>query len=56
MQNGDKILKLNDKDITHIMTIRDALTVLHDDPGEKVKLTVQRGEQILTFEVERSKK
>jgi len=54
LQNGDKILTVNDKDITHITTISDALTVLHGDPGEKVKLTVQRGEQILTFEVERS--
>jgi len=39
-QNGDKILKLNDKDITHITTIRDALTVLHGDPGEKVQIFV----------------
>jgi hypothetical protein len=56
LQNGDIILKVNDKDMTHITTIRDALTVLHGDPGEKVKLTVQRGEQILAFEVETSKK
>jgi carboxyl-terminal processing protease len=55
LQNGDKILTVNDKDITHITTIRDALTVLHGDPGEKVKLTVQRGEHISTFDVERSK-
>ncbi|MHC4426456.1 MAG: M56 family metallopeptidase [Planctomycetota bacterium] len=55
LQNGDKILTVNSKDITHITTIRDALAVLHGDPGEKVKLTVQRGEQVLTFEVERSK-
>jgi membrane-associated protease RseP (regulator of RpoE activity) len=55
LQNGDKILKVNDKDITNITTIRGALEVLHGDPGEKVMLTVQRGEQILTFEVERSK-
>jgi carboxyl-terminal processing protease len=56
LQNGDKILKVNDKDITHITTIRGALKVLHGDPGEKVKFTVQRGEQILNFEVERIKK
>ncbi len=55
MKNGDKLLKVNDKDIAHITTIREALTVLHGDPGEKVKLTVQRDEQILDFEVERSK-
>ncbi len=55
LQNGDKILKVNNKDIAHITTIRGALTVLHGNPGEKVKLTVQRGEQILDFEVERAK-
>ena len=55
LQNGDKILKVNDKDITHITTISSALEVLHGEPGEKVRLTVQRGGQILTFEVERSK-
>ena len=55
LQNGDKILTVNDKDITHITTISDALEVLHGEPGEKVKLTIQRGGQILTFEVERSK-
>ena len=43
LQNGDKILTVNDNDITHITTIRDALTVFHGDPGEQVKLTVQRG-------------
>ncbi|MHC4487969.1 MAG: PDZ domain-containing protein, partial [Planctomycetota bacterium] len=55
LQNGDKILKVNDKDITHITTIRGALEVLHGEPGEQVMLTVQRGGQILTFVVERSK-
>ena len=55
LQNGDRILKVDGKDITHITTIRGALTVLHGDPGQKVKLTVQRGEQILDFEVERTK-
>jgi C-terminal processing protease CtpA/Prc len=44
LQNGDKILTVNDKDITHITTIRDALTVLHGDPGEKVKL-VERSKE-----------
>ena len=55
MQNGDKILKVNDEDVTHITTIRGALAVLNGAPGQKVKLTVQRDEQILNFEVERSK-
>ena len=55
LQNGDKILKVNDKDITHITTISGALEVLRGDPGEEVMLTIQRGGQILTFVVERSK-
>ncbi len=55
LQNGDKILKVNDKDITHITTISNALEVIHGEPGERVRLTVQRDGQILTFEVERSK-
>jgi bla regulator protein BlaR1 len=55
LQDGDKILKVNDKDITHITTISGALEVLHGKPGEQVMLTIQRGGQILTFVVERSK-
>ncbi len=55
LQNGDKILKVNDKDITHITTIRGALKILHGDPGQKVKLTVERGGQLLDFQVERAK-
>ena len=55
LQNGDKILKVNDKDITHITTISGALEALHGNPGEQVMLTIQRDGQILTFVVERSK-
>jgi len=55
LQNGDKILKVNDKDITHITTISGALEVLQGNPGEQVMLTVQRDGQILTFVVERTK-
>jgi hypothetical protein len=55
LQNGDKILTVNDKDITHITTISGALEVLRGNPGEQVMLTIQRGGQILTFLVERSK-
>ncbi|MCP4256805.1 MAG: PDZ domain-containing protein, partial [Planctomycetes bacterium] len=55
LQNGDKILKVNDKNIKHITTISGALEVLRGDPGEEVMLTIQRGGQILTFVVERSK-
>ena len=55
LKNGDKILKVNDKDITYITTIRGALEVLHGDPGEQVKLIIQQGGQILTFVVESSK-
>lgn len=52
IQNGDKILKINEQDVSQITTIRGALAVLKGDPGDKVKLTIQRGEQILDFEVE----
>ncbi|MBW7989412.1 MAG: PDZ domain-containing protein, partial [Planctomycetes bacterium] len=55
LQNGDKILTVNDKDLTHITTIPGALEVLHGNPGEQVMLTIQRGGQILTFVVEWSK-
>ncbi|MCP4612020.1 MAG: PDZ domain-containing protein [Planctomycetes bacterium] len=55
LQNDDKILKVNGKDITHITTISGALEVLKGKPGEQVILTIQRGGQILTFLVERSK-
>lgn len=52
MQNGDKILKINEEDVSQITTIRGALAALKGDPGDKVKLIVQRGEQTLEFEVE----
>jgi hypothetical protein len=55
LQNGDKILKVNDKDITHITTISGALEALRGDPGEQVMLTIQRNGQILTFVVVRTK-
>jgi len=54
MQNGDKILKINDEDITHITTLSDAVKAFND-AGEKVNLTVQRGDQILDLEIERFK-
>ncbi len=52
IQDGDKIVKINDEDTSQITTIRGALAVLQGDPGDKVKLTIQRGEQTLDFEVE----
>jgi len=52
IQDNDKIVKVNDQDMSQITTIRAALAVLKGDPGDKVKLTIQRGEQILDFEVE----
>ena len=54
VQEGDKILKVNGKDVLHIATIPKALAVLKGDPGETLKLTVQRDDQILEFEVVRS--
>jgi len=52
LQNGDKIVKVNDQDMSQITTIRGALAALQVDPGDKVKLTIKRGEQILDFVVE----
>ncbi|NQV35328.1 MAG: PDZ domain-containing protein [Phycisphaeraceae bacterium] len=52
IQNGDKILKVNDQDMSQTTTLRGALAALKCDPGDRVKLTIQRGEQILDFEVE----
>ena len=54
VKNGDVVLKLNGNSISHIESSGDALTLLLGKAGEKVALTVKRGEQILIFEVERA--
>jgi len=53
VQSGDVVLKVNGNSLSHIESSSDALRLLSGKVGEKVVLTVQRGEQILTFEIER---
>jgi carboxyl-terminal processing protease len=54
IKNGDVVLKVDDKSIPHDMSSNDAMTVLSGKAGEKVALTIKRGEEILTFEIERA--
>ena len=53
VKNGDVVLKVDGNNISHAQSSGDALTLLSGKAGEKVALTVKRGEQILTFEIER---
>ena len=53
VKDGDVILKVDGNDISDIKSSDDALNLLSGKAGEKVVLTVKRGEQILTFEIER---
>ena len=53
IKDGDVILKVNGNDISHIKSSDDALSLLLGKAGDKVVLTIKRGEQILTFEIER---
>jgi hypothetical protein len=53
VQSGDIVLRVNGNSISHIESSSDALKLLSGKAGEKVVLTVKRGEQILTFEIER---
>jgi carboxyl-terminal processing protease len=53
LKSGDVVQKVNGKSISHIESSSDALSLLSGKAGEKVVLTVKRGEQILTFEIER---
>ncbi len=54
IKNGDVVLKVNGNSVSHIESSGDALNLLFGKVGEKVVLTVKRGEQILTFEIERA--
>lgn len=54
VKSGDVVLKVNGNSISHIESSGDALKLLSGKAGEKVVLTVKRGEQILTFEIERA--
>jgi hypothetical protein len=53
VKDGDVVLKVNGNSISHIKSSSEALNLLSGKAGEKVVLTVKRGEQILTFEIER---
>jgi len=54
VKSGDVVLKVNGNRITRIESSSDALSLLSGQVGEKAVLTVKRGEQILTFEIERA--
>jgi len=54
IKDGDIILKINDNIITNSVSSSDAMDMLFGKIGDKVVLTVQRGEQTLTFEVEKA--
>ena len=54
VKSGDIVLKVNGNGISHIESSSDALSLLSGKVGEKVTLTVKRGDQILTFEIERA--
>jgi len=53
VKDGDVALKINGSDISHIESSSEALNLFSGKVGDKVVLTVQRGEQTLTFEIER---
>ena len=53
LKSGDVVLKVNGSSISPIESSSDALNLLSGKVGEKVVLTVKRGEAILTFEIER---
>ena len=53
VKDGDVVLKVNGNTISHIKSSSEAMKLLSGKAGEKLVLTVKRGEQILTFEIER---
>jgi hypothetical protein len=54
VKDGDVVLKVNGNSVSNIKSSGEALNLLSGKAGEKVVLTVKRGEQILTFEIERA--
>ncbi len=54
LKDGDVVLKVDGNSIPHDMSSGDVLGLLSGKAGEKVVLTVKRGEQILSFEIERA--
>ncbi len=53
IEDGDIVLEVNGKSISHVKSSDDALNLLYGKAGEEVILTVKRGEQIFSFEIER---
>ena len=53
IKDGDVVLKVNGNSISNIKSSSEAMNLLSGKAGEKLVLTVKRGEQILTFEIER---
>jgi hypothetical protein len=53
IKDGDVVLKVDGNSIFHIKSSVEAQNFLLGQVGEKVVLTVKRGEQIITFEIER---
>lgn len=54
VRSGDVVLQINGDSIPPAASSGDALNLLSGKVGEKVALTIKRGEQILTFEIERA--
>ncbi|MHC4166854.1 MAG: PDZ domain-containing protein [Planctomycetota bacterium] len=54
VKDGDVVLKVDGNEISHVKSSGDALNLLTGKAGERVSLAVKRGEQILTFEIERA--
>ncbi|MHC4119554.1 MAG: PDZ domain-containing protein [Planctomycetota bacterium] len=54
VKDGDVVVEVNGNSISHIESSGDAQNLLFGKAGDKVVLTVKRGEQILTFEIERA--
>jgi len=54
VRNGDVALEVDGNSISHAQSSGEALNLLLGKAGEKVVLTVKRGEQILTFEIVRA--
>ena len=54
LRDGDVVLAINSKDVSHVTTMSEAMELLRGRAGEKVSLTVRRGEQILSFDVRRA--
>ena len=50
---GDEILKVDDYEVTSESTLTDLSNIIKGEVGKSVKLKIQRGDQILEFDVPR---